>query len=198
MANNKDVALESAIIYIATDYVQSSSTLPSVTSSNVNTIITQIENDYTFAQVGYARDISWYIDPTTNASTISVDDCDVGDIAQYWTFEWRLEFEWLAIDDATQLSRMLWLTLQTSGSIQLFWFNVEATSIPYLLFKVTSCLNANSQRTTMYLEKAFVDNEIQHTYHNFERVDDVTGSSMVLRNAKWGKFLQQDWKYTDL
>lgn len=198
MANNKDVAFEAANVYISTNYVDSASNLPAITSANKATIIASIESANTFAQIGYARDINFFIDPTANAATIQVDNCDIRDIAQYGKYESRVEFEWLDVDDMTNLGRMLGLDVELDWTDQIVGFDVRARQIPYLLIKIVSCPNANDETTTAYFVKSFVDSEVQHQYHNFERVTDITGASMVIRNASGGKFIFKDGKQTDV
>ncbi len=115
---NKDMNLEGGDVYLATNYDFSTDTITDVLEdwSNNNTVASEIEATYSFENVGYLQDISFY-HSLEEEKSVKSDNCGKWEIYASATLTPRAEWTRLEVDNIDAIARMTGLTVQNVAGV---------------------------------------------------------------------------------
>jgi len=111
--NNKDLNLEWGDVYVATDYDFGTDVVAKINDSwtNQDVVANAINSSYTFVNVWYAQDISFF-HSLEEEKSVKADNCGKWEIYASATLTPRLEWTWLEVDNVDNLAFMTGLNVQ--------------------------------------------------------------------------------------
>lgn len=179
-----------AKLYVATKTSLSAEFLNDL--SNAESLRAEIDA-LTFTRVASVTDLTLSINLQDNL--VEVESDDNGILKTFTQPAVNISWNRYEVWDADVLEIVLWINqLAVSGSPNSvdYWFKLSSRTLPELIVKIVTDADDNNEVKTVYLYNAGISADIQQTFLDVTRTQDLPASPFEFQGKKWWFLLIND------